>query len=271
MAVTLNAAGTQASNGGATTLDYAGLTVAAGSNRALGYEVAWHVDPGAITVKNWDQAGTPQALEVLQAPIASANGQFVGIFGLVNPTTGNKALRLTWTNASEVAMNAVAFDGVDQTGGTTSFPNAATATGNTASATITITRPSNGAILAISACGTANGHSSVSATQLLLFSGAGAIDAGGSYSLASGTYTGTLTGTDQWVAAAVGVAAAVTVSTTIEWKAPAVQLTNHFVTSIVNMQAMSPMPVPYLTTTPTRVTNPLDWVTVTPDVIWTDG
>lgn len=57
----------------------------------------------------------------------------------------------------------------------------------------------------------------------------------------------------------------------MEWKAPAVQLTNHFVTSIVNMHARSPMPVPYLVTTPTRVTNPLDWVSVSPDVIWTDG
>lgn len=205
----LGTAGTQLGNSaGVTTLDYTGLTVAAGSNTALVLVVAWHVDPGAITVKNWDQAGTPQALEIIKAPTTNVNGQFVALYGRIAPTAGNKTLRLTWTNASELVLNAVAFAGVDQTGSTTSFPNSATATGNTASATITITRPSNGAIVAGSVCGTANGHTSVSATQLVLYSGVGAIDAGGSYSTASGTYTGTLSGTDQWVAAATGVAAA---------------------------------------------------------------
>ncbi len=245
--------------------------MAAGANIALVVEVAWHIDPGAVTVKNWDQLGTPQALEIIKAPTLSANGQAVALYGLVNPTTGNKTLRLTWTNASEVVVNAVAWNGADQTGSTTTFANSATATGNTNKATQAISLPSNGAAVMVCAAGSAAGMTSVTATQLLLFHGAGAIEAGGSYSLATGTLEGNLDGVDQWVIATVGVAAAVTVSTTIEWKAPAVQLTNHFVTSIVNMQAMSPMPVPYLTTTPTRVTNPLDWVTVTPDVIWTDG
>lgn len=79
------------------------------------------------------------------------------------------------------------------------------------------------------------------------------------------------TGDNQYVTGMVALAPASTVSTTIEWQPPAVQLTNHFVTSIVNMRATTPMPVPYLRTTPTRTTNPLDWVSVSSDVIWTDG
>lgn len=207
-AVTLNAAGTQASTGGATGLTYTGLTVGACTNCVLACVVAWHIDPGTLSVNRWDSGASNQNATTLVTPVGSVNGQFVGIYGVVNPVPGNKTYQITWTNSTEAAMNCVAFNGADQTGSTTTFPNAGSATGNTASATKTITLPSNGAIAAVSACGSLNGHSAVSATQLLLFSGAGAIDAGGSYSTASGTYTGTLTGTDQWVAAAVGVAAA---------------------------------------------------------------
>lgn len=208
-AVTLNAAGTQAANTtDGLTFSYTGLTVAAGANTALVLIAAWLGDPGAITVNRWDDGASNQTLTELVAPTATVNGQRVGVYGLVNPIAGNKTLKFTWTNSHEAVINVVAWNGVDQTGSTTSFPNAATATGNTASATKTITLPSNGAIVAISVCGSLNGHTSVSATQLLLYSGTGAIDAGGSYSTASGTYTGTLSGTDQWAAAATGVAAA---------------------------------------------------------------
>lgn len=118
------------------------------------------------------------------------------------------------------------------------------------------------------------------------------------------------TSLDQYAFSLYATYTATTATSALEWKAPAVQLQNHAVTSIVNMRATasrlvpalttqgaavsqpivtdvqlqpqflaraaflratSPMPVPYLLTTPTRVTNPLDWVLVTPDVIWTDG
>lgn len=66
-----------------------------------------------------------------------------------------------------------------------------------------------------------------------------------------------------------GAAAAATVA--LEWQSPAVQLQNHHITNIISMRApLLVRPVPYLLTTPTRVTNPLDWVHIENDVIWTD-
>lgn len=117
------------------------------------------------------------------------------------------------------------------------------------------------------------------------------------------------TSTDNMILDDFGAGDLSVATSTLEWKSPAVQLQNHAVTTIVNMRTTSPlpvpalstqgaaavylpatdvqqphvgarlhyqratvpMPVPYLVTTPTRVTNPLDWVTVSPDVIWTDG
>lgn len=208
MAVTLNAAGTQASQVPAAAITYTGLTIAAGSNIGAVFVVAWIADPGAITVNRWDDGGSNQDLTTIKAPTAGVNGQYVAVYGLVNPATGNKTWQLTYSTARECAVNAVAFNGVDQTGSATSFPNSATATGNTNKATQAISLPSNGAAVSVCAAGTAAGFTSVTATQLVLFHGAGAIEAGGSYSLATGTLEGNLDGTDQWVIATTGVAAA---------------------------------------------------------------
>lgn len=85
------------------------------------------------------------------------------------------------------------------------------------------------------------------------------------------TFTATAGATVDYLTAILTLKAAAGATQALEWQAPKVQLQNHHVTTIVNMRALTPMPVPYLRTTPTRVTNPLDWVTVTPDVVWTDG
>lgn len=94
--------------------------------------------------------------------------------------------------------------------------------------------------------------------------------------IATATFTGQGTATTTsttWLSAIVSIKSNVGGGATValEWKSPATQLQNHFVTSIINMQAVSSVPLPYLPTTPTRVTNPLDWVQVSPDVIWTES
>lgn len=209
MAVTLDAAGTQANGVGVTTKSYTGLTVGVGANRGLVVIVAWDGDPGAISVARWDDGATNQDLTLLQTR-ATANGQVCKIYGLVAPTAGNKTLVLTWANNREMVMNAVAWTDVDQTGGATSFPNSATAIGNGGGGvnepTISIALPASGAGVSVIVNGTAAGLTSVSATQLMLYSGTGAIEAGGSRSTASGTFSGAIASTDQWAIAATGIA-----------------------------------------------------------------
>lgn len=207
--VVLDAAGTQQVNdGGGVDTTYTGLTVGAGANRALVLVVACASDPGAITVNRWDDGASNQNLTSVVAPVAGVNGQRVAIYGLVAPTSGAKTLQYTWTNVTECVINAAAWTGVDQTGGATSFPNSASAGGNTTTPTITGTLPASGATMSICVAGTLAGVTAVTATQFVLYHGIGAIEAGGSRSTATATLTCTLDGTDQWRIAITGIAAA---------------------------------------------------------------
>lgn len=204
--VVLDVQGTQGTGAG-TSNAYTGITVGAGSNRALVMITTWISDPGAITVVRWDNGATNQNLTLLQT-VTAVSGQICKIYGLVNPIAGNKTLQLTWTNNVEQVMNSVAWTGVDQTGGATSFPGGSTATGSSTAPTITITLPTSGAVQSCIGSGTGGALNSVSATQVMLYSGTGAIEAGGSRSTSSGTLSGVLSASIQWGIAATGIAAA---------------------------------------------------------------
>lgn len=205
MAVALDAAGTRGSNNGVTSLAYTGITVGAGANRAMVVAACFQSDPGAFSVARWDDGASNQNLTLIASGI-TANGQITKLWGLVAPISGNKTLQLTWTNVTEIGMAAVSWTGVDQTGGTTSFPNSASATGNSTLASVTISLPANGAGVGVEASGTSAGVSGTSATNLFTFSGATAVEGGASYSTSSGTFTTTITATDQWVQTATGIA-----------------------------------------------------------------
>ena len=98
------------------------LTVGSGANRALVVILAWDVDPGTVTVK-WDSAGTNQTVTQISKFAGSAG--YVGIYGLVAPTSGAKNLSCTWVNSvTDAYVSALSFTGANQTGGTTTFYNA---------------------------------------------------------------------------------------------------------------------------------------------------
>jgi hypothetical protein len=127
--VTVNATGTKLYNGTAvTSLNYTGLTIAAGSNLAMVVTVHWDTTgttPTAMTMV-WDSGGANQSLTQIVTSDPGTHSQWQAeLWGLVNPVVGNKTLSLSWTTASRMFLCSMAFDGVDQTGGTTSFPNAA--------------------------------------------------------------------------------------------------------------------------------------------------
>ncbi len=129
MTLTLNATGTEQYHAAATSFDYTGMTVAAGSNTALMLVLSF--GSGSVTgiAAHWDSAGGNQAMTQL---VASSSGVVTcAIFGLVAPATGNKTLHINWTGSAEIFVDAVAFDGADQTGGATTFPNSQTGAGST--------------------------------------------------------------------------------------------------------------------------------------------
>jgi hypothetical protein len=161
----------------------------------------------------WDSAGTNQAMALI--PSASAtNGlnSYVNCWGLVAPTSGNKNLACAWTTALDVVVNATSYTGVDQTGGATSFPNGAGATGSSVTASVTVTSAVNNIVQAAHTLG--NTCSAVNNTQLYRDNAPTNISGAGNRApgAASVAMTATLTSA-QWASAGTDIAAVAAVST----------------------------------------------------------
>lgn len=140
-AVVLDAAGTGA-NVTNTTIDYTGLTVGSGLNRALVLVLTWGGNPGAISSVTWDFGGSAQAMTQIGTTQSDPTwtSRFVALFGLVDPASGNKTLRVVQTNSVATKHAAISFTGVDQAGGTTTFHDFTSASGT--GVTLDITVPS---------------------------------------------------------------------------------------------------------------------------------
>ncbi len=130
--------------GGPPPYDYTHMTVGSGSNRALiavivlGYNGSG-ARPTSISC-TWDQGGSNQAMTLIGTINASNNFATAQLYGLIAPTSGNKTLRLNYSNSTlnnnEAWIDAIAFTGVSQTGGATSFPGFTSAdTGTTVAVT----------------------------------------------------------------------------------------------------------------------------------------
>ena len=158
-AVTLNAAGTETYHAATTSLDYTGITVAAGANRALILTLSFGTGPTSVTPTSltavWDNGGTNQSMSyIIDGGAGFVLGRNCFLFGLVAPTTGNKTLHIAWTNSCEIFPCAIAFNGVNQTGGATSFAHSAFASGAN---TVTITSATGNKVVACQAATVAQG------------------------------------------------------------------------------------------------------------------
>lgn len=193
------------------------LTIGSGSNRVLVVQLIFQntvTSPAVI----WDQGGTNQSMTAIISH-ASANGQFTCLFGLIAPTAGLKAVRVTWTGTAGQAMiQGVSWTGADQAAIATTFPNSTFTTGNNASPTITVTSAVGNACMSAVAAGSLQAINSTSATQTLLQHGAGTMEGGGSRAAGAATVnlTGSLAGTDQWVMVGTDILA-VTVAVITDW------------------------------------------------------
>jgi hypothetical protein len=143
MAVSLNATGTVFDS----TADHTNIpastgfiTIAAGANTSVFFFVCTDINPGAFTTKTWAGA----TLQQVGTAVNTTGILFLTIFYLKAPTTGNQSLALTWsTSVNEVAVQSIAFNGVDQTTTTSGFQNFTFTSNSTlaanASATLSIT------------------------------------------------------------------------------------------------------------------------------------
>lgn len=164
--VTVNATGTELYQGSnVSTIDYTGLTVAAGSSTAI--VALWMLDdnagpPTSVTAV-WDPTGANQALtQIVQGDNTGEKSCF--IFGLAGEhgavATGNKTLRLSWTGAAKFMLVAMAFDGVNQTGGATSFPNSTSANaGGIGLSTVSVTSATGNKVIACETASSSQGTS----------------------------------------------------------------------------------------------------------------
>jgi hypothetical protein len=99
---------------------YTDITVGSGSHRALVLTLNFDgVDPTGVSV-TWN--GT--AMTEINGRSAASNRRS-SLWGLVNPASGANAFAISWTGGGNVFAMAIAFTGVNQTGGATSFPNSA--------------------------------------------------------------------------------------------------------------------------------------------------
>lgn len=191
----------------ATAINCSTLTVGTGSNRALVCQIVWSGTNSAITV-TWDNGGTNQAMTAITNATATSTAKVV-LYGLVNPTSGAKQLRTTWTTSRDVYVNCVSWTGVDQTGGTTSFPHGVGATGPGSStiATVTVTSAVGNAVVAAHTTSEATSFASVNNTQTFIDNAAANMDGAGNRaagassvvmtaSFASGNHTFASAGTD---------------------------------------------------------------------------
>jgi hypothetical protein len=206
MSVTVNAVATADTTGnGATSASHSNLTIGAISNTALAVSMCWSANV-ASPAMNWNASEALSQVAGATATNTASGVQRADVWGRVNPTTGNKTLSVSWTTAADFCVFAAAYDGVDQTGGSTSFAHGAGATGTSTTASVTVTSATGNMVQAAHTTG--NTISAVNNTSLFrdntpaTISGAANRASGG----ASVSMTATLT-SSQWASAGCDIVA----------------------------------------------------------------
>lgn len=136
--------------GAVSTINLTTLTVGSGTNRALvaGIIISSTSAPTSVTAV-WDSGGTNQSMTQIGTGTSTTTStmQYIFLFGLLAPTSGNKTLAFSWTNAASNGgyASAISFTGVNQTSVAAAFINFNTNNLSANPSTITITTTSGNA------------------------------------------------------------------------------------------------------------------------------
>lgn len=208
MAVVRDANASAAVEYSSTPAAFANLTVGVGTDRALVLQIVLG-DSATLDVTSavWDAVGANQALTPINAAFNATSNRGAELWGLVNPVSGNKTLTVAWTGGGRIIVNATSYIGVNQTGGTTTFPNSVSATGSGSSASTGSITSATGNVT-IGVFGAPTVSHGTNQTELFFLSGAGSVD-GGASEATSGTATHTWTiDSSQWAVVGTDIQAA---------------------------------------------------------------
>lgn len=123
-----------------TSATFSNLTISAGLTNSAMIAVVAVSGAGTTTMQSaiWDLVGANQAMTLLGEAHTATAGTQVFLFGLRNPTSGNKSVSFAWTTGTQVIMQACSFSGVVQTSDAAAFPHF-TSANSAAPSQITIT------------------------------------------------------------------------------------------------------------------------------------
>lgn len=191
---------------------YTGQTVGSGSNRALvallQFDQITGGNPTSVTC-NWDTAGTNQSMTQILAYAPASVLAPLYIFGLVAPTSGNKTISCSWsTDTNKAFIETISFTGVNQTGGSTSFPNTGSTNNTSNTASVTVTSNASDKAVAAYTLNSGGSISSFSDTEMAFNNVSGIVyNAGSQYGTgaSSKTLTANLNASIIWSAVAVDV------------------------------------------------------------------
>lgn len=194
--VAFDAFATAGANVTGTTIGLTTQTVGVGSNRALvaGLSIQAQASAASVTC-SWDSAGTPQPMSLITSVNVNGATGTMQLWGLVNPTSGNKTLTCSWTGSNQIGIASAAFTGVNQAGGTTSFPNSATGSG-ASGPTLNVTNVTNGIVVDL--VGSSAVVSAPTQTIMTPINNSPAIGLGMSRSSAAGAVTFAWTAAGNW-------------------------------------------------------------------------
>lgn len=120
-ALALDATGTESFVGTSpTSVNYNGFTMGAVSNGAFVVILILGSLSDNSVAMTWNVNQSPAQIIKKDSPSSTGSVQ---LWGLVNPTAGNKTLAITGINAAtaDIYIDIISFSGVDQTGGATTF------------------------------------------------------------------------------------------------------------------------------------------------------
>ena len=162
MAVVFDAStgsGNTTDTGSVLTVSNTHLTVGSGSNRALIAFLTLHNDTAPPSLAcAWDPSGTNQAMSLISGTGfgSGSSSMYSAIFGLLNPTPGNKTLTASWSTSSmESHLAAVSFTGVNQTDIATAFPGGTASEGTVSSGSFNVTSAVGDMVVALFTNGSA--------------------------------------------------------------------------------------------------------------------
>jgi hypothetical protein len=184
------------------------MTVGSGSNRALVVLLLFNNSSVTGVSVTWDYGGTNQAMSLISSSLTDTSLEpLTQLWGLVNPASGNLTLQMAWTTGCNVAVGAVSFTGVDQTGGTTTFKAATPTLGTSASQSITISSTTGNYTVANMGC---DDGSVTNVSQSEAYEDDGILSSAGSYATGAATVTHNFTtsGIATWCVLGVDIVAA---------------------------------------------------------------